>query len=510
MKSRVWLAGLTLVFASFCASGAARGEARRQGHPLWPMTVGDTVGSYESSISRNPEALFRNAFQDIEVRDTLVYCLQGFLCGDSCASLMILNISDPTQPKFVSRLRFHGGAEQGIDLKLYGDYAYLTVTGPDATLIFYAVDISDPTSLQIAGNYPPSAYAYSFDVVDSLAFFTYGSPDYGDTVNAVHIINVSSPDQMSLVGKIPTEFGLYTIFLKGSYAFAPGFGSEHFNLYTLDIANPSEGRIVSNLVTGYCPIRLAGAEDDSLLYVADGDAMWPDYWSALTVLNVADPEHPSILSQFPLVGAVMDVKVKDRWVFVSHGSCGLQVFDASDPVAPDSVARFEVPGFAGRLALQDSLLLLPDVGPFVADAEGLSCYPPVIGPGEPQEGDLLILNIADPTHPDLLGFYAPTAQDPTDVDDTEEESLPSAFAVHQNYPNPFNPGTIIEFDLPVRAEVELSVYNLLGQEVTRLVQSQPAGHHTIQLNMRDQASGVYFYELRAGDYSGSGKMLLLK
>jgi hypothetical protein len=507
MRGGIWIVGLAVVLMGSCLPALAQDKEQRVAKSHWPFAArSEEQGSYESVSAREPEAKLRNAFIDQAVRDTLVYCLQGFRCGDSCASLMILNISDPANPKFVSRLRFHGGAESGYELKSYGDYVYVMVTAPDEQFIFYVIDVSDPTLPSIVGSYPLSTYASCFDVVDSLAFVTHGSPNSGDIVNAVHILNVSVPSQMSLVSKIPTEYGLGHIRVNGDHAFAPAM----LDMYALDIANVAEGRVISHLSTGYDPIRLDVQKGDSLVYVADADIMWPDYWSAFTVINVADPENLQLMGQYSIFGAVLDVKAQGHWGFLSNGSCGLRIFNVSDPTTPEGVATYDIPEFAGLITIWDSLLVLPDIGPFVFDMEGLSCYPPVIGPGDPQPGDLLILSIADPANPRLLGFYSPTEQDPTGVDNVEPELLPTTFSLYQNYPNPFNPGTMIEFDLPTRGEVQLTVYNLLGQEVTRLVQSRSAGHHTIQLNMKDQASGVYFYELRAGDYSGTGKMLLLK
>jgi hypothetical protein len=88
---------------------------------------------------------------------------------------------------------------------------------------------------------------------------------------------------------------------------------------------------------------------------------------------------------------------------------------------------------------------------------------------------------------------------------------PSAFALLQNYPNPFNPSTTIKFELPKTSMVRLSVYDLLGREVSVLVnERRDAGVHEVKFDGSNLASGVYFYRIRAGDYVGSKKMLVLK
>ncbi len=96
------------------------------------------------------------------------------------------------------------------------------------------------------------------------------------------------------------------------------------------------------------------------------------------------------------------------------------------------------------------------------------------------------------------------------------EGLPTEYSLAQNYPNPFNPSTEIAFDLPKNAHVELSVFNILGQQVTNLLSGDmPAGSHQIMWDGTDSdggavASGIYFYRISTDDFSSSKKMLMLK
>ena len=77
--------------------------------------------------------------------------------------------------------------------------------------------------------------------------------------------------------------------------------------------------------------------------------------------------------------------------------------------------------------------------------------------------------------------------------------LPGALVLQQNYPNPFNPRTAITFQVAEAGPVELTVFNLLGQHVARLVnEAKPAGTYTVTFDGNSHASGVYMYELRDG------------
>ena len=82
---------------------------------------------------------------------------------------------------------------------------------------------------------------------------------------------------------------------------------------------------------------------------------------------------------------------------------------------------------------------------------------------------------------------------------------------YQNYPNPFNPSTMMSYQLPVNGKVTLKVYDILGREITTLVnEEKPAANHELEFNGFKYASGVYFYQLRAGNYLDTKKMILIK
>ena len=94
---------------------------------------------------------------------------------------------------------------------------------------------------------------------------------------------------------------------------------------------------------------------------------------------------------------------------------------------------------------------------------------------------------------------------------TDNANVITGYALSQNYPNPFNPNTVIRYQIPENSFVTLKVYNILGAEVTTLVnENQRAGIYNLNFRAGSLASGVYFYQLTAGSFKATKKLMLLK
>jgi hypothetical protein len=145
-----------------------------------------------------------------------------------------------------------------------------------------------------------------------------------------------------------------------------------------------------------------------------------------------------------------------------------------------------------------------------------------------QTGDFISINTSDGSGAIIgsIGFQnvlglAYLDQITTDVEDDENGFSPTEYSLKQNYPNPFNPNTRIDFSLPMESSVKLVIYNILGQELIRLVDNEMvAGNHSISWNAKDATgkqltSGIYLYKLTASEIDGNEfnetkKMILLK
>jgi hypothetical protein len=92
-----------------------------------------------------------------------------------------------------------------------------------------------------------------------------------------------------------------------------------------------------------------------------------------------------------------------------------------------------------------------------------------------------------------------------------ETSLPSSLTLHSAYPNPFNSSTVISFSLPSKSSVQLKVFDIMGREVTTLINEElTAGNYHRQWDASNISSGVYFYRLQSGLFMETKKLILLR
>ncbi|MEJ2105042.1 MAG: DUF4397 domain-containing protein [Ignavibacteriaceae bacterium] len=113
--------------------------------------------------------------------------------------------------------------------------------------------------------------------------------------------------------------------------------------------------------------------------------------------------------------------------------------------------------------------------------------------------------------PQLYGSEAQNALNKVMNENNEEISVVNDFSLEQNYPNPFNPSTSIKFSVPSSEFVTLKVYDILGKEVATLVNEQKApGNYEVRFDAGNLASGVYIYSLKAGNFTQTRKLMLMK
>jgi len=269
------------------------------------------------------------------------------------------------------------------------------------------------------------------------------------------IIVRTNPSNPTLAGSYSTGIAS-DVFISGNYAYVAGDGS----LRIIDISDPPN------------PFYVGSYNNQSLntdVFVSGNYAYVADRSSGLLILDVTDPSNPTFTGSYATPDFVHDVFVSGSYAHLADSFSGLLIIDVSDPSNPIFAGSYDTPRSTS--------------GVFVADE-----YTYVA-----EDYSLMILQ-----------FDSPTGIE-------EINNLPQQFSLEQNYPNPFNPVTTISYSLPIKSQVELVVYNVLSESVTQLInEEKEAGKYNIEFNAAGLPSGVYFYQLRAGDFVDTKKMLLLK
>ena len=220
--------------------------------------------------------------------------------------------------------------------------------------------------------------------------------------------------------------------------------------------------------------------------------------------------HPNLLGLFSNNNVIIGGGNEDREIYISTDMC----------ITWERIATFETnvdPHWSKKVGLHWSsgllegmLLGTENLGVFLFSDEGDSL-------GSWNEG-LTNLNIQTLT-PDNNGYvYAGTENGVwrrplSDVTAAEENQIPipSSFNLSQNYPNPFNPSSSIRWQSPIGSHQTLKIFDILGNEIVTLVNEyKSAGKYEIEFDASSLPSGVYFYQLRAGEFISTKKMILLK
>lgn len=204
-----------------------------------------------------------------------------------------------------------------------------------------------------------------------------------------------------------------------------------------------------------------------------GDYLYSLQWELIKVIDITDPRDPTQGLTVGLPFTVYDACTYGRWMYC---------------VGPEGVVVLDI----------------SSQPPVIVDQGGRGGISLAVG------SDILAVNSGD-------GLYIYQIDTTDFVTWTPVDSImPGRLSLSQNYPNPFNLGTTISYSLERKAEVDLTIYNLLGQKVATLVNTtQPAGNYSVRWNGVTSsgnvaATGVYFYRLTTGEFRETRKMLLIK
>ncbi|MCB0263073.1 MAG: right-handed parallel beta-helix repeat-containing protein [Calditrichaeota bacterium] len=239
---------------------------------------------------------------------------------------------------------------------------------------------------------------------------------------------------------------------------------------------------------------------------APGNAIFrlsaPENWFGLDTLRVivSDSVYADTADFYITVNSVNDlpeIDLPDTLQFHVDSTATLSLWNyVSDVETPDSLLTFSLS------AASDSLQFDFDAGTGIVT---LNWQSPFVG------RVYLTVVVGDENNATAIDSIEVSTSPIVGIADDLAGLIPSSYILEQNYPNPFNPLTIIRFGLPKATNVKLTIYNILGEQVSVLVDGQLlAGYHTVSFNASQHASGIFFYILTTNEFKQVRKMILMK
>jgi len=456
--------------------------------------------------------------------------------------MIILDISDPSDPVFVSNFT---NADYVSEIYVQGSYAYVA----DYYGGLRIVDVSNPLSPFEVGNLN-TIQASRIKTVGNFAYVINGTVNNPDSLV---IVNISNPAVPLKVGTIEVANITWDIDVSGSYVYVASY-TDGLKIY--DVSNPSNPTFAGSYTTYEVQdVQVIG----NTAYVAS-----PVFNGGIIILDVTNPANPTLISHYNPGPLCFDVAVSGNYAYLSApiSQADIILLDITNPNNPIELDDHVIPtGASGMQA----------VGPYlyVADGEaGLQIVRNTLIP-IPVElisftasilNNIVRLNWITSTETNNDGFEIQRKQDNSDwqkigfvtghgtatetntyeyVDDISRLSsnsfsyrlkqldfdgsyeysdevlvtnvTPDKFVLEQNFPNPFNPNTVIKYSITQTGMVTLTVYNILGKKVTTLVnETKEAGRYEVNFNASNLASGLYFYNIKSGNFSAVKKMVLMK
>ena len=433
------------------------------------------------------------------------YALVGLRLGTS-----FVDVTDPVNPFVAGVLPTQTNSSTWRDIKVYKDHAFVVADNAGS----HGVQIFDLTQLRGVTDFTVFETTYHYDKVGSVhniaineeTGFAYavgiGSASESQYVCGAHMIDINDPSDPIFAGCLSdntTGRGKDGYVHDGQFVIYKGpdtkyigkeiaFTANETALGIADITDKSNLKIISKfdqLNFGYVHQGWL-SEDHRYFFVNDelNEYYGTDKEQTTLIFDVSDLDMPKLLTIYKSDLNTIDHNnyVVGNLLYQSNYSTGLRILNISNVEDPVEVAYFDtyragdIPSFVGSW----------------------SNYPYF------SSGTIVVTSIEE-------GLYILKPSEGGSLSIDDDILIPEQFALKQNYPNPFNPTTQIQYELPDAGNISLKVYNMLGEVVIELDKGfKTAGRHTIRFDGRMLPSGVYFYQLRSGDFVRTRKMTFMK
>lgn len=375
--------------------------------------------------------------------------------------IIILDISDPADPVYISDLETSGN-HYIEDLDYSDNYLYVVDYGGSPS--FKVVSVADPGSPEIVGGFYVGGSAQSVAVKDTIA---YVGSDYTGGVGGLEILSVANPSDVQSISNLAGLGTAWQVLIDDTLAY---IAAESFGLQIVSISNPLNPYVLGQHQT--IGVAVGVAVVDTISYLAT--------FGSIRIINVSDPSNPTEVDSFMTVDTTWGIAIDDSIAYLASSGGGIRVLSISDPSNLYEMGFYQTSGRAEAVIYSEPYA-------YVATEAGLM----------------------------IFEYY-----DPTSIGNGSDVgvSTPRTFSLSQNYPNPFNPSTTINYTLPIgeMEKVRLCVYDLRGRKVKTLVdEAKKGGSYSIHWDGKDDigmvvGSGIYLYRLTTCSTSLTKKMLILQ
>lgn len=460
------------------------------------------VVNVENPSSPTPVTLYSGDYEFIAGIEDYVYLTRN-------SNFSVLDVTDSITVQYVSGFEIPGFIN---DVSVSGSYAYTGSNG------FRVIDISDSTH--------PVEIGYA-DIDGSLVEAADNSlvvycPYSMTANNTVHLMDVSDPANPVSLDSYASPVMTWDLVVRDNLAFVACWWD---GVRILNFEDPNNLTLIAHTMgwtsggipgVDYCYAQAVDV-DENYLYIVDYEPFSTEDTYGLYIIDISNPADPTLINRFQnITSHPNDVAVKDGRVYIADGYGGVEVVDVSDPLNPSVI---------GYVDLIDGSTGITIEGDYAYVSEYIL-------------GGLQVVDISTPSSPTLAGWYQPSGCFALGVESDNgfvyiadglagfqiyrnllvtpvsvepDEVVVKDFKLEQNFPNPFNPTTIISWQSPVGSWQTLKIYDILGNEIATLVDEyRSGGKYEIDFETTVLPSGVYFYQLKTGNYVETKKMVLLR
>ena len=364
------------------------------------------------------------------------------------------------------------------DIKTYSHYAYAVATMSGTNQGLMIIDLSPlPDSVRFVGSYINGSDTLSHNLsIDTATGYAYiVKQDY----TGFRVVNLADPENPEDVITVSVPLRLNDVYARNDTVYVGEYQSGSFSIFDLsdkenpqllarvDVPNPG---IVHNIWPTDDGTHIMTTEETAGKTVK----MW----------NIEDMENIELVGEYLGVNSLAhNTHIMGDFAYISHFTAGVTVVDISDPTNLIEVAQYDT------YPLNDNPNYRGCWGAYPFTQNGMVF-------ASDMEGYLTVLQFTETNTSVFVG---------------EPEQIPNKVVLHQNYPNPFNPTTTIEFSIPQTEFVTVKVYNIVGHEITTLINDElSTGNHSIKWDGSRQPGGVYFVQIESGSFKQNRKMVLLK